>query len=250
MKTLFFAFVLSLSTLHLGIAQEFYLPVSTTSASAKAAYHKAEEYASNVNFSEANAALQKALTDDPDFFMAHALKVFYSSGETKAKAIDQALTIDAGGFNKAEQIIRQLLTNWDKDPEASTAEQMKALVAAYPNTPQAYHWACLHSIYTDNNPDAALKYAEKLAALSPDFAPNYNTMGYIYLEKEQMAKAKAAFENYIKLLPNEANAYDSMGEYYMVNKEYAKSAEFYDKAASMGMDSAKELADKARKMME
>jgi Tfp pilus assembly protein PilF len=61
-----------------------------------------------------------------------------------------------------------------------------------------------------------------------------------------MGKAKAAFEKYLEVSPDEPNAYDSMGEYYMVAKDYAKSAEYYDKAAEMGMELAKERAEKAR----
>ncbi|GJM32840.1 MAG: hypothetical protein DHS20C18_18410 [Saprospiraceae bacterium] len=52
--------------------------------------------------------------------------------------INKALTIDAGNFNKAENIVRQQLPIWDNDPEAAIAENMKTLVAAYPQTPQAY----------------------------------------------------------------------------------------------------------------
>lgn len=64
-----------------------------------------------------------------------------------------------------------------------------------------------------------------------------------------MAKAKAAFEQYIKLAPNEPNAYDSMGEFYMTTHDYAKSAEYHDKAAAMGYPVAKERAAKARAMI-
>jgi Tfp pilus assembly protein PilF len=74
-------------------------------------------------------------------------------------------------------------------------------------------------------------------------------MGYLYMEKKDMEKAKAALEKYIALAPKEANAYDSMAEYYMNNKEYAKSAEYYDKAVAMGMTDSKERADKARSMI-
>ncbi|NBC08846.1 MAG: hypothetical protein GVY26_16770 [Bacteroidetes bacterium] len=62
----------------------------------------------------------------------------------------------------------------------------------------------------------------------------------------EMGKAKAAFEKYLELAPDEANAYDSMGEYYMVAKDYAKSAEHYDRAVELGMEDSKERAEKAR----
>lgn len=250
MKTLFLFMAFLLGSLATITAQDFYLPVSTNSETAKAAYHQAEQLASNINFREANAQLDKALEEDPFFFMAYVLKIFYASGEEKAALIKNAIALDVTTFNRAEHIIRQQLVIWDKDPKAKIAENMKLLVTAYPHTPQAYHWAALHAVYTDKDVDAALTYAEKLVELSPDFAPNYNSIGYMYLEKQQMDKAKAVFEKYISLLPDEANPYDSMADYYKANKEYAKSAEYYEKAASLGMTDASKRAAEVRLLIE
>jgi tetratricopeptide (TPR) repeat protein len=245
--------LITLTTLLMGalnlIAQDFYLPVSTTSETAKEAYYKAEQLASNVNIEEANAQLDKALEEDPDFFMAYILKLYYASDEKQPELVDKALAIDEAQLNEAEKIVRQQLPVWDKDPKAKIAGNMKALVAAFPETPQAYQWASLHAAFTDKDVDAAIDYAQKLKELAPDFAPNYNTLGYLYMGREQLDEAKEAFENYIRLAPKEPNAYDSMGEYYLNVKNYKKSVEYYEKAASMGMASAKERATKAREMI-
>ena len=231
------------------MVHNFYLPVSTHSQTAKAAYYKAEYLFSNLHWKEARAQLEYAIKEDPDFFMAYALDVYYSSSDKQAALIDKALAIDTRGFNEAEKIVRQQLVVLDKDPKAKMAKNMKSLVTAYPNTPQAYHWATLHAAYTDKDMDAALDYALKLAALSPGFGPNYNQLGYMYMNKKEMDKAQSAFEKYIALCPTEANPYDSMAEYYMVNKDYAKSAKYYDKAAAMGGANAAEKAAKARDMI-
>jgi tetratricopeptide (TPR) repeat protein len=249
MKNLLIIFVFILSGLTTLSAQDFYLPVSTSSAAAKEAYYKAEQYASSVNFEEANAQLDKALQADPDFFMAYVVKIYYAPSEKRPAIIEKALAIDESSLNQAETIIRRQFSIWAEDPKAGIAENMKALVSAYPETPQAYQWASLHAAYTDKDVDTAMKYAKKLKALSPDFAPNYNTIGYMYMGKKKMNKARKAFESYIRLAPDDANAYDSMGEYYMNAKDYKMSAEYYDKAASMGATASKERADKAREMM-
>ena len=243
MKSLFFAMVFLSGHLSLLTAQDFYLPVSTASEGAKTAYCQAEQLASNLHIRKAIAQLDEALAADPDFFMACVLKIYYTPGEQQAALIDRALAIDVRSLNEAEQIVRQQLERWDEDPKAKTGETMKTLVAAYPEIPQAYHWACRQAAYTDKDTEAALKYAQKLAELSPDFAPNYNHLGYLYMAKKQMKEAKAAFEKYIDLLPNEANPYDSMAEYYMVNQDYAKSAEYYERAAMMGMVGSRARAD-------
>ncbi|MHA4741705.1 tetratricopeptide repeat protein [Dyadobacter sp. MSC1_007] len=249
MKTLFTFIALLWGSITVASAQDFYLPVSSTSKTAIASLHKAADLFANVHFKEGRAELDKALAEDPNFFMAHVYAMQFATRATRPGIADKTLALDQTNLNEAEKIMRELIVKWKADTTSKASETMKALVAAYPKTPQALEWASLYSFYTDKNVDDALDYAQKLAKLSPKFAPNYNTMGYLYMEKKDMEKAKAALEKYIALAPKEANAYDSMAEYYMNNKEYAKSAEYYDKAVAMGMTDSKERADKARSMI-
>ena len=249
MKTLFTGIALLVGSITFAQAQDFYLPVSSTSKTAIASLHRASELYANVHFKEGKAELDKALAEDPNFFMAYVYAVQYGSKAERPALIDKALALDATKLNEAEKIMRKWIVNWKADSTAKATETMKALVAAYPKTPQALEWASLHSFYTDKNLDNGLDYALKLAKMSPKFSPNYNTIGYLYMQKKDMDKAKAAFEKYLSLAQKEPNAYDSMGEFYMENKEYAKSAEYYDKAVTMGMADAKVRADKARFMI-
>ncbi|GAB2595257.1 tetratricopeptide repeat protein [Spirosoma areae] len=249
MKTLVAGIALLLGSINSVLAQDFYLPVSSTSKTAIASLHRASALYENIHFKEGKAELDKALAEDPNFFMAYVYAVQYGSKAEKPALIDKALALNAMNLNEAEKIMRQWLVNWKADTTAKVAETMKALVAAYPKTPQALEWASKHAAWTDKNVDEALDYAQKLAKMSPKFAPNYNTIGYLSMQKKDMAKARAAFEKYIALAPKEPNAYDSMGEFYMENKEYAKSAEYYDKAVAMGLAVAKDRADKARAML-
>ena len=248
-KSLFFFIALFLGNMIILNAQAFYLPVSTTSDEAKKAYQAAAYLASNVRFDAAKVEIDKALEADPNFFMAHALKIQYAPLEARAALIDKALTIDASNFNEAEKIMRQLLLEWDKDLKASPAEAMKALTTAYPNTPEAFEWAYSHAFYTEGNWEKGFEYSQKFIALEANHPPVYNMLGYYYVEKKEMDKAKASFEKYLELAPAEPNAYDSMGEYYMITKEYKKSAEYYDRAVALGMKEAKERAEKARAAM-
>ena len=249
MKTLLVSLTLLLSSTALTMAQDFYLPVSTKSKTAKAAYYKADELSYDVHFDAANAQLDKALAEDPNFFMALTLRYRMAPADKKAAVLEKALAIDAGAFTEAEKIMRRQLVKWAADPKAKSEESMNELVAAYPKTTQAYVWASMQGAYNDRDKEWGLEYAQKLADMKPKFAPNYNTLGYLYMQRQQMDQAKAAFEKQIALAPKEANAYDSMAEYYMTAKDYAKSAEYYDKAAEMGLAVAKTRADKARDMM-
>jgi tetratricopeptide (TPR) repeat protein len=247
MKTMFFSVALLLGTVGVLSAQDFYLPVSAQSETARRAYQNASYLGSNIRFDAARMEIGKAVEAGPGFFMAYAYDYqVLAKDEQKPALLEKALAIDPAGFTEAEKIMRRQLVAWKADPKASPAGAMKALVAAYPKTPEAYEWAYLHAWYTDGNKEAALDYAQKLAALDPNFGPVFNSLGYFYMEKEEMDRAKAAFEKYLELAPAEPNAYDSMGEYYLNTGDFAKSAGYYDQAVALGMEGSKNGAGKAR----
>jgi ketosteroid isomerase-like protein/Tfp pilus assembly protein PilF len=230
--------------------QDFFMPVSSDSPKAVAAYQKASQLGSNVRMSLAREEIERALEADPDFFMAHAYLIqVLSSNEEKPELIDRALAIDTPDFTKAEKIMRRYLEDLKEDPKAMPTKMTKALVKAYPRTPEAYEWAYLHAAYTEKNLDAAFKYARQMVDLKPDYAPVHNNLGYFHLQREEMEQAKASFEKYIALAPEEANAYDSMGEFYMINGDYVASAKYYREADGRGMPGAAEKAQKATASM-
>ncbi|MEQ8704453.1 MAG: tetratricopeptide repeat protein [Phaeodactylibacter sp.] len=253
MKIRILSIALILGSLSFLSAQDMYLPVSTTSKAAKAAYIKGIQATDSADLPTFYEAMNTALKSDPDFFMAYAYlaiaETSFTQYEKAAPHIKSALAIDATGLNKGELILRKALQTLDKDPKADVAKFMASLTDAYPNNAQAYGLAAISASWISKDPQASVKYTQQVIELRPEFGGSYNTLGYNYMALGEMEKAKAAFDKYLELSPNEPNAYDSMGEYYMVAKDYARSAEYYDKAAKMGMELAEERAEKAREAM-
>lgn len=253
MKNLIFSVALILGSINSITAQDIYLPVSSTSETAKSDYFKALQAGENSNIAAFFDGLKSGVKTDPNFFMAYAYlslaQTSFGQYEEAAAAIKPALAIDAAGFNEGEQILRKALQALDKNPKADVATFMTSLTAAYPQKAQAHDLASICATWISKDPSAAIQHSLRVLELRPEYGGGYNSLGYSYMALKQMDKAKAAFEKYIALAPKESNAYDSMAEYYMVNKDYAKSAEYYDKAAEMGGAGAKERADKAREEM-
>jgi Tfp pilus assembly protein PilF len=247
MRKLLFTAALFLGNLAFLSAQDFYLPVSTTSETARRAYQAATYLGANVRFDAARAEIEKALEADPNYFMAYAYAYQALANDAdKPALLDKALAIDPSGFTEAEKIMRRQMAAWKADPKAMPTEAMKALTTAYPNTAEAFEWAYLHAFYTDRDKEAGYAYAQRLIELDPNFGPVYNSLGYYYLGEKEMDKAKTAFEKYLEIAPAEPNAHDSLGEYYMTVGDYAKSAEYYDQAVALGMEGSKQGAEKAR----
>ncbi|HMO40475.1 MAG TPA: hypothetical protein PKC76_17430 [Saprospiraceae bacterium] len=247
MKNTFFFIALFVGNMFVLNAQDFYLPVSTTSEEAKKAYQAATYLGSNLRLDAARVEIEKALEADPNYFMAYAYAYQALANDAeKPVLMDKALAIEPSGFTEAEKIMRRQMAAWKADPKAKPAEVMKALTKAYPNTVEAFEYAYLHAFYTDRDKEAGYAYAQQLIKLDPNFGPVYNSLGYYYMDEKEMNKAKAAFEKYLEIAPAEANAHDSMGEYYMTIEDYAKSAEYYDRAVALGLEGSKAGAEKAR----
>jgi len=250
MKNLFLSLIILFSGIIHATAQDFYLPSSSKSKKAVKILHKAAELYSNVHIAKGNKVIMQVLDDDPNLFLAYVYAVQWADDTARPQLLGKALAIDANNFNEGEIILRNMLENIQKDPAYKPTDDMLALVKSHPKTPQAIEWAALHSFYSSGDVEAGLKYAKQVIEMSPKYAPIYNNIGYMYMQKNEMDYAKTALEKYIALAPKESNAYDSMGEFYAIIKDYAKAAEHYDKAAEMGLEDAKERADKARSMMD
>jgi tetratricopeptide (TPR) repeat protein len=250
MKTMLFFIALLLGSLNTLSAQDIYLPVSSTSDAAKADYFKALQAVENANIPDYFDGMKAAVKTDPNFFMAYVNLAFaetaFGQYEKAAAFIKPALAIDPAGFNEGERIHRKALQAWDKDPKADPAKYMEALTAAYPNTAEAHDLAGRSAVWISKDTKASVKHLLRLLELRPNYGGGYNSLGYSYMALGEMDKAKAAFEKYLEVSPNEANAYDSMADYFMTNKEYAKSVEYYDRAVALGMEGSKQGAEKAR----
>jgi tetratricopeptide (TPR) repeat protein len=250
MKHFLLALALITGSLTLLSAQDTYLPVSSTSEAAKADYFKALKAIENADVPGFFDGMKAAVKTDPNFFMAYVNLAFgetaFGQYEKAAAFIKPALAIDPASFNEGEQIHRQALQAWEKDPQADPAKYMEALTAIYPNTAEAHDLAGRSAVWISKDTKASVKHLLRLLELRPGYGGGYNSLGYSYMALGEMDKAKAAFEKYLELAPAEANAYDSMGEYYLTVKDYAKSEEYYDRAVELGMEGSKQGAEKAR----
>ena len=253
MKNIFFVVALLLGYLTTLSAQDIFLPVSSTSETAKSDYFKALQAGENSNMSGYFDGMKAAVKADPDFFMAYVqlslAETSFGQYENAAAFIKPALAIDVAGLNKGEEILRKALQALDENPKADIAPFMTSLVAAYPQTAQAHELASLTASWISKDREASIKHILRLLELRPEYGGAYNALGYNYMAIKEMEKAKAAFEKYLELSPKEPNAYDSMGEYYLIAGDYAQSAKYYDQAVALGLEGSKKGAEKARAAM-
>ena len=208
------------------------IPVSTRSEIARTMYLEAGKYFEKVYISRAVELLERALAEDPDFFMAaYGLATHHMFEEEKEEFLryaEQALQSDLS-LSAGEILLKAALQKLLEDQKADVTEFGMELVRRYPDDPDAYfHLSFFQEIA--GNHAAQIETLLQAAEIKEDPANVYNSLGYVYMDAGQWNNAQKAFDRYIELKPEEPNPYDSKGDYYMAIKEYGRAYESYMKA--------------------
>jgi len=233
-------------------AQDFYLPVTSTSDQAIESYYEALNASYDFDETQFHEKKSQAIAIDPNFFMMYAYTAFFMRLTDQLDScrtyIDRALDVEMRMLNTSELVLYKALSKMSDKLAADISDEMDQLIAKYPNTPQAYYLASMAAFWLGNF-DRAITFNERLTGISANFAPSYNALGYSYMMEGENTLAKQAFEKYIDLNPEKANPYDSMGEFYFQTQDYQKAVENYQKACDMGMQSSCEKVKAAQKKL-
>ncbi len=138
---------------------DLYLPVSSTSEEAIAAYQASMDLARNAHFDSYFEKLEEAAEIDPEFFMSYAHRsmtlVAFGQHGVAEKLIDQAVALCSDQMTRSEQILCKLMSQWDKSSEASAASVLEELTAAYPENIHAYEIASVFMTWIDQDHEKA-----------------------------------------------------------------------------------------------
>ncbi len=231
--------------------KEKLMPVTTNSKSAMSFYHQAMKYFDEVNLNKALETMNKALEQDPDFFMANYHMAFYfllnRAPDDFARFADAAINCKAK-LSDAEEQLKDALVSV-KQGRTEVTDVGKKLVQMYPNDPNAYN----NLVYFQSLASDSIGLVETLnkaikIAINP--APFYNQLGYAYLTLKQPDKAEEAFDKYIELEPKNPNVYDSKGDYYLFIRKFDEAYYSYMKAYSMDPSFSHDKAELAKKLYE
>jgi tetratricopeptide (TPR) repeat protein len=227
------------------------IQITTNSKSALSLYNEAMKYFVEVNIDKALSTFEKALDEDPDFFMAnYQLAVFYflnRSAENFEKYANAAINTKAK-LSEGEDLLKEVLVSFENGKTDVTGLGEK-LVKMFPEDPLSYdNLVSFQSIAGDTG--AMVETLKKAILIAPNAAPFYNQLGYAYLTLKQTDEAEKAFNKYIELDPKNPNVYDSKGDYYMYIKKYDKAYESYMRANSMDPSFSRDKAEAAQRLYE
>ena len=88
----------------------------------------------------------------------------------------------------------------------------------------------------ENGDEQAQRLLEKALALDKNFPAALNDLAYVYARNRQFAKAFAAMDRYVALLPREPNPQDSYGELLRMAGNFEGSLQHYRAALKIDPD--------------
>jgi tetratricopeptide (TPR) repeat protein len=232
-------------------AKEKRLPVTTNSSSALSLYNQAMKYFDDVKLKKALETFEKALEEDPNFFMANYQLAFYyylnQATDDFGRYADAAINCKTK-LSDTEELLKEALVRL-KEGSTNAVDIGKKLVVMYPNDPNSYNnLVYFQSVAGDTT--GIVETLNKAINIVTNPAPFYNQLGYAYLTLKQSDKAEAAFDKYIELEPKNPNVYDSKGDFYMYNRKYYYAYEMYMKAYTMDHSFSHDKAELARRLYE
>jgi len=210
-------------------AESAEIPITTALEEALAVFLEARQLGENLRFDEARELYFQAIEKDPAFALAHWARALTAiSNKVFKEHLDRAVVL-APNVSEGERLLIEANQALAENNPLKALELREQLVGKYPNDKRA-HFDLAGSYGGQDEFDKAIAEYEKAIGIDPDFAPPYNSLGYIHMVNDSYEQAEEAFQNYIRLIPDEANPYDSMADLYTRMGRHDEAIEHYEKS--------------------
>jgi tetratricopeptide (TPR) repeat protein len=211
------------------------MPVTTSSAKARAFYEKGMQDYENLYLERCNEDWRAAVKEDPNLAAAWAWIAFNSGNpeevniaRTKAKAL-------APKLSPGEQLMVSWIVKVQEGDFIAGISAMNDLLEMYPKDKHLLYLAG-NWLMGENGDDQAQRMMEKALAIDKNYPAALNDLAYVDAKNRRFAKALAAMDRYVALLPQEPNPQDSYGELLRMAGDFERSLEHYRAALKIDPD--------------
>jgi len=208
------------------------VPITTTSDEARALFLEGRALLDDLHFTDAHAKFVAAAEADPDFTMAHLLVANTALSVDEFFGAVGKASAAAAGASEGEQLYVMATVAASENNQAAQGAALKKLVAKFPKDPRT-HMTLGNFLNGQQDFTGAVEHYTHATEIDPGYAGAYNSLGYAYRALDDLDKAKAAFEKYVDVIPNEANPQDSLAELLMEMGSYEESIKHYQAAIDL-----------------
>ena len=211
------------------------LPVTTTSAQARALYEKGMEDYENLYLERCNDDWRAAVKEDPNLAVAWAWIAFNSTDPKEVSAAREKAKALAHKLTPGEQLMIAWIVKVQEGDFIGGISAMNDMLEMYPKDKHVFYLAG-NWLMGEEGADQAGKMMEKALALDKNFPAALNDLAYVDARNREFAKAFAAMDRYVALLPKEPNPQDSYGELLRMSGNFEGSLQHYHAALKIDPD--------------
>ena len=211
------------------------LPVATSSPKARELYEKGMVDYENLYLERSNEEWRAAVKQDPNLAAAWAWIAFNSGNPKEVSAARAKAKSLAPKLTPGEQLMVKWIVEVQEGDYIAGISAMNDMLEMYPKDKHLLYLAG-NWLMGENGNDQAQRMMEKALAIDKNFPAALNDLAYVDARNQQFAKAFAAMERYIVLLPKEPNPHDSYGELLRMAGDYEGSLKQYRLALQLDPD--------------
>ena len=211
------------------------LPVTTSSAQARALYQKGMEDYENLYLERCNDDWRAAVKEDPNLAVAWAWIAFNSTDPKEVSAAREKAKALAPKLTPGEQLMIAWIVKVQEGDYIGGISAMNDMLEMYPKDKHLFYLAG-NWLMGEDGADQARRMMEKAFALDKNFPPALNDLAYVDARNREFAKAFAAMDRYVALLPKEPNPQDSYGELLRMSGNFEGSLQHYRAALKIDPD--------------
>src|SRR5271155_1006566 len=220
---------------HLTQGATISLPVTTSSAQARALYQKGMQDYENLYLERCNDDWRRAVKADPNLAIAWAWIAFNSSDPKEVSAAREKAKTLAPKVTPGEQLMIAWIVKVQEGDFIGGISAMNDLLEMYPKDKHLLYLAG-NWLMGENGDEQAQKIMEKALAIDKNFPAALNDLAYLYARNRQFDKAFADMDRYVALLPKEPNPQDSYGELSRMAGNFEGSLQHYRAALNIDPD--------------
>ena len=211
------------------------LPVTTSSPKARELYEKGMADYENLYLDRCNNDWRAAVKEDPNLAVAWAWIAFNSGNPEEVSAARAKAKELAPKLTRGEQLMVTWVVKVQEGDFIGGISAMNDMLEMYPKDKRLLYLAG-NWLMSENGDDQAQRLFEKALAIDKNYPAALNDLAYVDARNQRFAKAFAAMERYVVLLPKEPNPQDSYGELLRMAGDYEGSLRHYRAALQIDPD--------------
>jgi tetratricopeptide (TPR) repeat protein len=211
------------------------MPVTTSSAQARALYEKGMQDYENLYLERCNDDWRAAVKEDPNLAVAWAWIAFNSSDPKEVSAAREKAKSLAKKATPGEQLMVAWVVKVQEGDFIGGISAMNDMLEMYPKDKHLLYLAGNWLMGEEGN-DQAQHFFEKALSLDKNFPAALNDLAYVEARNRKFVDAFAAMDRYVILLPKEPNPQDSYGELLRMAGNFEGSLQHYRAALKIDPD--------------